>query len=112
MLVVFVSEFVEDLGVRVRQEFLIVEGIADRMVSYPFEFLLLVLVHSSLLLNEVSELVIRHYEPIEFLCVLNAIRVIVVLRRSLYYNTLISQLVKKPNIVRHLGSLEFFNVHL
>jgi hypothetical protein len=58
-----------------------------------------------LLINVVSEFVIGYNEGIELLGILNAVRVIVVLGRSLDDESLVSKLVQQSHVVRHLGRL-------
>ena len=100
----------EYLGVRIGQELIVVECVADGMVFDPFPFLAL-LGNALLFLDVVPELIISDYACIELLGVLNAIRIIVVLRRRLNYVTLGCQVVEQTHIIWHLGGLEFLDVH-
>jgi hypothetical protein len=90
LFVVFVGgKLVEDFRVRIGQELIGIEGITNRVVTYPSS--LLTLIRLTLLLGYVvPEFVIGNYESVELFRILDAIGIIIVLRRSLDDETLIS----------------------
>jgi hypothetical protein len=89
----------EQLAVRIGQEVVSMECVADRVIFDPLAFLLSLL-HAALFLDVVSELVIRDNVRIVSLCILDAVGVIIVLRRSLDDQALSSQLVQQSYLVR------------
>lgn len=80
------------------------------MVLDPFPLLALIRV-TFLLQYVVSVFVISHYESIELLSILYAVRVIVILRGCLHYETLISQIVKEWYIIWNLRNLHILEIH-
>jgi len=83
MFEVVIGEEVEELGVRIRQKLIVVEGVAYGMVLNPLPFLVFSS-RSFLLLNVVSEPVITDDIGICPLGVLDEVGVIIVLGRSFY----------------------------
>jgi len=84
--IVFQLVYIEQLAIRIRQEMILMKGITNRVVFYPFSFFLF-LRSTFLFINVISELVICHNERIEALGILDAVGIIIVLRRSLHYHT-------------------------
>lgn len=82
VLVVFIVKLLEEFAVRVRQELISVKSETDGVVFDPFLFLNLI---HLLLPYEIPELVIRNNEGISSLSILDAVGIIVILRRSLDY---------------------------
>lgn len=77
------------------------------MVLNPFSLLCLLRVVS--FLDIVSEFVISYNESIELLCVLYAIRIIIVLRRSFDYEAFVGHCMQKFEVVWDLSSFSFFD---
>lgn len=85
------------------------ECITNRMISYPLPLLILQW-FSFLLIYIVSKFIICDNESIESLCILDTIRIIIILRGSLNYYTHICKSMQQHHIVRQLRSLCFFEL--
>ena len=72
MSVLLILKLVKDFTIRIREEFYVIECVADRVILDPFPFLQLLLI-TQLFLYKISKLVISHNECIELLGILNAV---------------------------------------